>query len=275
MNLNIRNSKWNGLFSAVIASIILLNACNDKDDPGAGQQPVMPPASSMEPDFSYFNEENNPNGRVETVNNWLVAAANVTFYSSILGSHLVVPVTAYKVALQQEATFDTELDIWVWAYETTVGSAGTFQVRLTADVSNSGINWTGYISKEGSFEDFIWFEGTSEIGGEAGTWTLYENHTTGAEWLSAEWSKSDVEGKANVKFTVEAPGDHLGSSISYAINETEGFNRSVIIVDTNVDNTVTAHWNSETKIGRVKSPAHYQDEDFHCWDGTLQDTDCQ
>ncbi|XOV95033.1 MAG: hypothetical protein ACFHWX_10050 [Bacteroidota bacterium] len=271
MNIDFRRISF---LPVLLAGFILLNACNDDNDIAGGDPPVMPPASSLSPDFNYFKEGGDESGRVEVVNNWVYAATNVTVYSAILGTALIVPVTAYKVALEQDATFDTDLSGWVWSYDANVGSAGVFGVRLTAEISGTDVLWTGYVSKEGVFEDFIWFEGTSVIGGDSGSWTLFEGPGGSGAWLSATWEKSDVDGKANVTFTVDKAGDSQGSSISYSASTSGEFNRNVIITDTNADNVITVDWHSTEKNGRVKSQAQFQDDAFHCWDGTLNDVDC-
>ena len=262
------------ILSLLLAGLILFNACNEDGEMDGGDPPVMPPASSMSPDFNYFDEGGDESGRVDVVNSWVYAATNVTVYSAILGSTLIVPVTAYKVALTQDVTFDADLGLWIWAYDVNVGSAGEFSVKLTAEIHGAEVLWTGSISKAGVFENFVWFEGTSAINGESGSWTLYESFANPTPWLSAEWEKSDVDGKANVTFTVEKEGNSLNSSISYTASATGDFNRSVVIVDTHADNTITVDWHSVEKNGRVKSAAHFQDDAFHCWDSQLQDVDC-
>ncbi|MBV6642361.1 MAG: hypothetical protein KI791_16705 [Cyclobacteriaceae bacterium] len=262
------------ILSLLLAGLVLFNACNEDGEMDGGDPPAMPPASSMSPDFNYFDEGGDESGRVDVVNSWVYAATNVTVYSAILGSTLIVPVTAYKVALTQDVTFDADLGLWIWAYDVNVGAHGEFAVKLTAEIQGPDVIWTGSISKAGVFEDFVWFEGTSAINGESGSWTLYESFANPTPWLSAEWEKSDVDGKANVTFTVEKEGNSLNSSISYTASATGDFNRSVVIVDTHADNTITVDWHSVEKNGRVKSAAHFQDDAFHCWDSQLHDVDC-
>lgn len=253
----------------------MVTACNEDNDIDEGNPPVMPPASSLSPDFNYFlSEGGDESGRVEIVSSWVYAATNVTVYSAILGTALAVPVTAYRVALAQDPSFDADQRAWVWTYDVDLGPAGIFGVKLIGALSDDGVAWTGMISKEGLFEDFVWFEGTSALTGDSGSWVLYEGPDKSGAWLSAMWEKSEVEGKANVTFTVEKEGDGQGSSLSYSAFAEGDFNRKVIITDTNTENVVTAEWHSTEKNGRVKSLKHFQDEEFHCWDSQLQDADC-
>ncbi len=269
------DNKRTKIFSLLLAGLVLVTSCNEDNDIDQGTPPEMPPASSLAPDFNYFTGEGgDESGRVEVVSSWLYAATNVTVYSAILGTALIVPTTAYRVALEQTPTFDADLRAWVWAYDVNLNTAGVYGVKLTAELSEDGVTWTGYISKEGVFEDFVWFEGTSAIDGDSGSWTLYESPTNGNAWLSADWERSEVDGKANVTFTVEKTGDNLGSSLSYSAFAEGDFNREVIINNVSADNIITVKWHSSNKNGQVKSQAHFQDDAFHCWDSQLQDVDC-
>lgn len=251
----------------------LLFACTDNEaenEVQPSEKPVLPPAYSMAPDFSEFEDAEDGEGRVAAITNWTYAALNVSIYSKVLFSHLTVPMTAFKLALKQEATFDAESRLWVWEYDIEVPTRGFFHVKLTADV-NESVNWKGYISKEGVFTDFVWFEGTSEAKGKSGSWVLYQNHDTPSAWLSSKWTASDDLSTAT--FTVEAEGEHKGSFINYEVT-TSDLDRNVTISDTSTSNEIVVAWSSTTFEGRVKSEAHFGDNDYRCWDGKLQDTAC-
>jgi hypothetical protein len=255
---------------------ILLVSCNKDDEVDPGTTPALPPSSSMAPNFEDFsNNEGAGGGREMAVRNWVYAATSVGVYSGILSGALVVPVTAFKLAVNQEATFDTETKLWVWAYDISVPNNGSYSVKLTADVDGSDVAWTGYISKAGGFADFVWFTGESNFAANAGTWTLYEGPDKPDAWLSSEWSKSDVDGIADVTFTVEKEGDGFGSSISYMVDANADLDRNVTIVDTNTENSIDVQWNAENGNGRIKSEAFFEDNLYHCWDTTLNDVDCE
>ncbi len=52
------------------------------------------------------------------------------------------------------------------------------------------------------------------------------------------------------------------------------YNSYVNIFDSGVDKHSIIEWNNTTKIGRIKDPRHFDDENWHCWDGNYIDTDC-
>lgn len=261
----------------LLSFTILLGACSDKDDNvDPGTQPTMPPSSSMAPDFEEFEGgEGGSGGRTMVVRNWVYAATSVGVYTGILYGSLVVPVTAFKLAIEQEASFDAETRLWVWEYDISLAQKGDYSVRLTAGVDGSEVTWTGYISKAGGFSDFVWFTGESDLTANSGSWTLYEGPDKPNAWLSSEWSKSEVEGIANVEFTVEKEGNSFGSTIAYSVDASADLNRNVTIVDTNSENTIDVLWNSEEGFGKIKSEVFFKDNLYHCWDSTLNDVDCE
>ncbi len=259
-----------------MALVVLMVSCKDDDGVEPGATPALPPSSSMSPDFDGLGEDDSSEGgRVHLVRNWIYAATSVNVYSGILSGALAVPVTAFKLAIDQEATFDTENRLWVWEYEISVTGEGAYSIKLTADVDGSNVTWTGYVSKNGGFSNFVWFTGESDTEANEGSWTLYESPENPEAWLSSEWSKSEVEGIADVVFTVEKEGDGFGSTISYTASTDAELNRSVLIVDTNASNTIDVQWNKEEGFGKIKSEVFFEDSVYHCWDETRNDTDCE
>lgn len=261
------------LTAILFIPIILLMSCSDDD--GAfvqGAQPELPPQSSMAPDFSAFKD--GENGRLETTQNWPYAAINVGVYSVIIYASLAVPVTAFQFAVDQTPSFDSNTGLWEWEYDVDLQSKGQYNVRLTASVDNQDVDWKGYISKAGQFDNFVWFEGQSNLAADAGSWDLYESPNTPSKWLSVQWTKDESDATVNSSFTIEKEGDFKNSSISYSIDGNTPFDSHVTIVDTKNSNTVEIDWNSTTSVGRVKSPLKFGDELFHCWDANLTDTDC-
>ncbi|WP_370086123.1 hypothetical protein [Ekhidna sp.] len=259
------------ILAILLIPMTLLWSCSDDDGSAQDPQPNMPPESSMAPNFENFEDDG---GRMAAVNNWAYAATSVGVYSAILYSNLVVPVTAFRVGLNQNATYNTETELWIWEYDVNVAGKGSYNVRLTADVDGSDVDWTGYISLSGVFEDFVWFEGESNLEATAGSWTLYESPQSPSAWLTVNWTDNESTEVSTSTFTIQKAGDFFGSSISYEANANADYNRGVTIVDTNASNTIDVDWNHPSGEGRVKSEAHFQNTAYHCWDDTLNDTDC-
>lgn len=255
----------------ILIPVFILFSCAEEDAAfSIDTQPELPPSSSMAPDFSAFNEDN---GRLANVNNWAYAASNVGIYSAILYTNLAVPVTAFQLAINQEPTFNFETGLWIWSYDVSLAT-GNYNVELTANVSGITVDWIGYISLSESFDRFIWFEGESNLAADSGSWILYEGPESVSKWISVEWNRNIDNGTATSFFTIEKEGTFQNSSITYSIDASATFDRSVIIVDTNNSNTINTDWNSISSEGRVKSELWFNDSLFHCWDENLMDIDC-
>ncbi|WP_200975131.1 hypothetical protein [Echinicola sp. 20G] len=263
-----------GIFLAVL---VLLGSCTKDDEQPNGQQsekPTMPPESSMAPDMTMFDDQGSEGSREIAVGNWAYAAINVGVYSMILYSHLAVPVTAFKATVDVEAVYNESQELWVWEKGFQVEGKGSYEVRLTADVDGQEVAWTGYISGEG-VNNFVWFTGTSKLNGEMGAWELYESPSSSSVWLSNSWEYDHEAAKGTTTFTVEKEGENKGSSITYGVDGSMDMDRSVMINNVSSGDEIYVNWSKEGSYGRVMSEMHFDDELYHCWDASLQDTQCE
>ncbi|WP_375578680.1 hypothetical protein ABWH96_16865 [Marivirga tractuosa] len=267
------------LISLLFSVMVILASCNSDDENKQDPQPVLPPEYSMAPDFEDFQTDGNQ--RNQTIENWFYSAINVSVYSAILKGSLAIPVTAFKATISQDPFYDTEAGVWTWESSFSAHS-NDYSIRLTADVTNGNVEWKGYItststSSVSSFnppENFLWFEGESNLDGNSGSWTLIESPGNPNAWISTEWSRNEEQTEANATFTIEKEGDLNGSYIAYSRDENSDYNRSVEISNTQSGHLIEIDWNNELKFGRVKSENHFGDTDFHCWDENLQDVSC-
>ena len=257
--------------------MVMFASCNNDEAPMPQQseKPALPPEASMAPDMTMFDDEGQEQARLSAVTNWAYAAVNVGVYSSILYSHLVVPVTAFKATIGTEASFDEEAGLWVWEKDFDVEGHGSYDIRLTANVQDENVNWMGYISGEGNVDNFVWFTGTSNVTGEAGYWELFESPESPSVWLSNAWEYDKETGNGSTTFNVEKEGDNLGSSITYRIDNDMEMDRSVIISNTSLDNEILVNWSKADKYGQVKSESHFESSAYFCWDANLQNISCE
>ncbi len=268
------------VFSLVLSLMVILVSCNPDDENNQDPKPVMPPEYSMAPNFDDFQAEGNQ--RSQTIENWFYSAVNVGVYSTILKGSLAIPVAAFQATISQEPFYDTEAGVWTWESSFSAHS-NDYSIRLTADVVDSKVDWKGYITSTSTSsissyyppENFLWFEGQSNIDGNSGSWTLIDSPGNPSPWIRAEWSRNEEQTVGTATFTIEKEGELMGSYIAYGINENSGFNRSVEISNTQSGDLIEIDWNSELKFGRVKSESHFGDTNFHCWDKDLQDVSCE
>ncbi len=260
------------VFSLLLSLMVILVSCNPDEENSQDPKPVLPPEYSMAPNFDDFQAEGNQ--RNQTIENWFYSAVNVRVYSALLTGSLAIPVTAFKATVSQDPFYDTDAGVWTWENSFTA-NANDFSIRLTADVVNSNVDWKAYISSSSNnVEDFIWFEGQSNVSGNSGSWTLFESPQNPSAWISTAWSRNEDQTEVNATFTIEKEGESLGSYIDYSRDENSDYNRSVEISNTQSGHLITIDWNSELKDGRVMSENYFGDTDFHCWDENLQDVSC-
>jgi predicted small lipoprotein YifL len=267
--------------SLIIAfAVVTFWGCEKKGDP-----PALPPAESMTIDFSYFTSskksativpETKGNKAVENTN-WTVAATVAGVWNTILVTNLAIPVAAFNAAIENKASY-LENKKWQWSYSVNV-LAATYKARLTGQLLTDEVKWEMYISKEGvqPFAEFKWFEGTTSLDGKSGQWILTQSQAEQVPMLQIDWEKTGSE-IGSVIYTYIKTGEAFKDSyIEYGktTGDLDAF-YNVHFWETNrakfVD--VNIKWSTTLYNGRVKSLEYFQNENWHCWDGNGNDTDC-
>jgi len=260
--------KFLSVFLIIILSISILSNCK-KDKEVA---PVLPPQGSMTIDFSNFGTQKKSGdiifGQKGTENsNWEFAATVAGIWKMILSTTLIVPVTAFKLAVNQEPAYLSD-QTWQWSYNVSVAEA-TYKARLTGQVRTSDIVWKMYITKEGtdSFTEFLWFEGTSKPDGSSGTWTLNQSPTVQTALLEIEWTKTGSS-VGKIVYTYLKNDSFKDSYIEYGLttNDLNAYYAIYYYDSTKLDfSTVDVEWNTTTKNGRVKCLDYLGDDLWHYW----------
>ncbi|MEN8117379.1 MAG: hypothetical protein ABFS16_10390 [Bacteroidota bacterium] len=246
--------------------------------------PGIPSYETMIIDFGEMDDTNKSAELVESVankkTNWLVSATTVGVWSLILNTTLAVPVASFKESYGKSPV-KTGDDTWEWTY-TFEGLKITYNARLVGTVQGEYNKWEMYITKNGS-EEFLWFEGTSAEDNSSGIWILYHSPEYNEEVIKIDWKK-EGEDIAEVKYTYvrelnnnDEPDKLYGSYLAYGLRDAE-FNAFVHIHIFNEmydDFTDTyVEWSSADYSGRIKAEHFYQDTEWHCWDDTWKDIDC-
>lgn len=260
-------------FAVILVFVFSITAC--EKDKEADDSPEMPPEDAFVMDFSDFSNNKSQNKsaeNVETSVNFGYAALNVGVWNTLLSVGLAVPVTSYKVALDQKPS-KTAPNVWEWVYNFDVGSVG-HTARLEGTLTSTAIDWKMYISKDGFFEDFVWYTGQSQLDGKHGTWTLYKSPTENVELLDIEWNYDGDTGIKNIKYTnIETGSDANGGYILFGVDKEE-LNAYYDIYNTKKDETTNIRWSLTNKNGKVKAQHFFSDDTWHCWDTSQNDIDC-
>ncbi len=244
-----------------------------------GQKPDIPPLSTFELETSDFDASNKPGRMDNTFVNWTHSSVNVIVWQTILTVNLIVPVAAYKEALNQTPKWKGKKKGWVWAFSTNVGNH-KYTCRLHARHQNNGeVNWEMFLTQDGGFKDFKWYEGTSDLKNTYGNWLLYKNPSSAREYIKIEWKRNPTTGYEDIKYTNVLKDDNgKDSYIHYGRHNNIIYNCfydiSLRSNSQNTTNVINIEWHDENKEGRVKDPIKFLDSDWRCWGSTLKDEQC-
>jgi hypothetical protein len=252
-------------FAVLVA--ILLPACEkDKEE----EPPLLPPASSMVIDLSDFQQ----NTKSElTTWNWGNATLNVLVWSTAITFTLAVPVAAFWESFNHEGVYQGDKE-WVWSYNVTLLGV-IYKADLHGTLQDTSVLWEMYITKTDDYADFLWYYGEVNLDRTQGYWIMNENPQEPNELLRIDWTREANEETSAIKYTnVKPGGDENGGYIQYGKLSEGDYNCFYDVYIKSSNKLVNIQYNPETKEGRIKDPVTYGDDSWHCWDSTLQDTDC-
>jgi hypothetical protein len=257
------------LFSITLILLLssgLFTSCK-KDN---GDPPSLPPMESMTIDFSNFTSSKKGSDvlfdqkGIEN-SNWEFAASVAGIWNTILTINLAVPVTSFKLAVDQDPVF-LENKTWQWSYNVSVLGV-TYKARLTGQIMTSDVEWTMYVSSD-NISEFIWFKGTSELDGTGGRWTLNESADSPTPLLQIDWTKtSSIIG--SIKYTyVKNTLPFNTSYIEYGLTtgDLDAF-YTIHYYDnsTKAFSDVNIKWNTTTNNGSVSCSDYLEGKEY-CWD---------
>lgn len=226
-------------------------------------------------DFSDFQNQGNPAvaTTVAAVGlNWAWSAAVVGTWNVLLTVTMATPVAAFIAAINQTPT--VEDGAWVWSYSFQA-LAATHSARLEARPANNGVDWNMFISRSGSYTDFDWFDGFSNLSGTTGTWSLRLNPTDPTPFIDIDWNRDASGSTGDIRYTNAIPGNAENDAYIFA-GRTSGtpYDSFYQIYSAANDNLTEIEWNRTTKAGRVRDPNHFGNSDWRCWNGQLDDIAC-
>lgn len=258
--------------SLLLCCSFFLLACPPIDDEPA---PDIPPTASFSLNFEEFL--NDGTGKTTDIEesgpNHAFAATGVVIWNTILSVNLIVPVTAFRASFQHSPQYNEAEETWSWSYSFQANSI-THTAELKAFITGDLVNWAMHISKEGSYNNFQWFTGTSSLNNNSGTWRLNANPQNPTPFLAIDWIHNGDQA-TKVTYTSIVPNDEgNGSYITYGLTGNSDFDVFYNLYGAKEDNLIEIEWNRTLKAGRVKNPLHFGDEVWHCWDSLLQDIDC-
>jgi hypothetical protein len=254
---------------------ILLTSCKKKE----GDPPVLPPEESMVIDFSNFTPAAKSadfmlQKGTEDYNWSFAVLATATFRGA--SALLTIPVAAFRLAIDQTPVF-IENATWQWSYT----YLSTFNVRLTGKIRSSDVLWNMYVEKTGtgSFDEFLWYTGTSKLDGTGGEWELNLSNVYPDPFLKITWTRSGTT-ITSVKYTYirEYENDgttadmHNGSYITLSsISGTYDARFVISYYNGSAFSDAEIEWSTTGNNGRAKCLAYFGDTNWYVWDGSYLD----
>ncbi len=282
---------WLLLICSLAAAAVFLFACSEKDptEPEA-KAPQIPPVSTFLMDFGDFVATGlvhvSPDYEIYSLSdstilfktalsqdtyNW--AATHVGVWNLIVTVGMSVPAAAFVESFAHRPIQQPD-GSWIWSYDLTVDGA-QYSAALHGSIDNAGTEWEMTITKEGEYEDFLWYTGEADLFLTEGSWTLNKHPEDPIPLVGIAWHRSIADSTGDIKYTnIEPGGAENGGYIFYGTTPDTTYDAFYNIYNKGQDNLIDIEWNLATKDGRVKDGVHFQDEDWHCWDGQRQDIDC-
>ncbi len=267
----------------VPAFLVIQLGCSDESTgPDVSDAPEIPPQDTFLMDFSDFASSSvtafsfpaaaKPGEAMIKVN-WGWAALNVTFWNTIITVGLAVPVATFVESFNHEPTLQED-GSWLWTYSVSVGS-NVYTAALYGRFGGIGTTWEMYVSKQGDYQDFLWYTGEADLLLTHGSWRLYESPVEPHELLDIAWNRDVENATGDIKYTNIVPdGPENGGYIFYGITTEEPYDAFYDIYNKGDDNHTDIEWNRTSKDGRVRDIQHFSDDEWHCWDSDLEDVEC-
>ncbi|WP_141691483.1 hypothetical protein [Rhodohalobacter halophilus] len=260
-----------------IAGSLLLMSCSNTTGSFEDQPPHLPPAESMNMDFSLFEDENSDTGKEnlsinnESYSHFLNAAVRAAVLKTIVDVNLIIPKSLYIAAENADPELNEDGE-WTWTYSSQA-SGNTFNVRLVASESNGAISWQMYLTGSAmELDNILLFDGEVSPDGTEGRWTYYAifcDHA-GSAVSRVDWS---VDNEENLSLRLEVLSDrngNLGDYIEYIFDAPV---KTATYYNAGEDQLTEIEWNSETKAGFLIAP-NYNNGEQACWDSNFQNVEC-
>jgi hypothetical protein len=241
------------LLLVLVISLLTVAGCS-----GASGAPTIPPVESFVIPFEDF--ENSGTGGLiclDTGNqsNWNYAVGTVLTWGVILVTKLAVPVAALRASFQHTPVQQDD-GSWIWSYSVNIGNA-TYTAKLHGQFITEGIHWSMNISKEGEYEDFLWYYGECDLPATEGFWILKQSPSVPTDLLQIDWSRNISAGTYAIRYTNIIPADpNNGGYIDTQYTKGVPYNHIWDLYNKVADNHTYIEWSSTTGAGRVKNSNH-------------------
>lgn len=268
------------IFTALLIGLFFLTvSCEDSLTSFDEQPPELPPASSMEMDFTDFDQEHSNEfssmemaAESESYSNFGNAAIRALFMKAVVNVNLAIPKALLKAAEHADPELN-ENEEWVWSYSKTADNK-EFEVLLVAsmETENEAL-WQLFVTNpELGLDNHLFFEGMTTPDGKSGTWTYYQllGDEPGDAVSEVSWNVEDEDRRELRLEILSDRNGHMGDSIEY---EFDAPVKRATYYNAEQDETTEIVWNTETREGYLMAP-DYNEGEQACWDSGLANIPC-
>lgn len=257
------------LLLVLVISVLTVTGCSN-----ASAAPTIPPVETFVIPFEDFN---GTGGLIslETGNqsNWYYAAGTVVTWGAILVTKLAVPVAAFRASFQHTPVQQPD-GSWIWSYSVNI-SGSVYTVKLHGQFISEGVSWEMKISKEGEYQDFLWYYGENNLPATNGFWILKQSPADPTDLVRIDWSRNISAGTHAIRYTNIVPGGpENGGYIDTQYTKGIPYDHIWDMYNKSGDNHTYIEWSSTTGEGRVKGFNHFGNDDWHCWDSARINVAC-
>lgn len=267
--------KWLIALMCFLMASPFASGCGESPTGDDNTPPAVPPQGTMYVDFSFF--KTNPTDHPIQPDaaliklNFLTAFAVVTFFNAAVLIGLSIPAAATAAALSVEPTFESDAKFhWNFTYPET---NPTLTLELTARVLPATVEWEMRVTSVApALNDFLWYDGVSDLDGQSGTWQFYNLNqpTQNVETVFIEWEFVADDDHTLTFTNVHQGAQGFGDVLQYQVADEDV---SMIFYQAANDDSVHVNWNMTTGEGFIIAP-EYQDGQKACWDSTQNDVEC-
>ena len=259
------------LLLVLVIAVLTVTGCS-----GTSGAPTIPPEETFVIPFEHF-ESNGMDGLVsfETGNqsNRNYAALAVGIWSTIIRVGLAVPVAAFRASFHNIPLQQPD-GSWIWSYSVMIGGS-VYSAELHGQFITEGVHWDMRISKEGEYEDFLWYYGENSLPATEGFWILKQSPAVPTDLVRVDWSRNISAGTHAVRYTNIVPdGPENGGYIDTQYIKGVPYDHIWDMYNKGADNHTYIEWSSTTGEGRVKNSNYFHDDDWHCWDSARMNITC-
>lgn len=258
-------------FAVMLTATLMLSVISCDKEP-VDQKPQLPPVESLMMDFSDFDEQPAVSkGSVSTYQNFTRAYLSVGIVNLSLGVVSALPVAAYAHALQHEAEYMGDNN-WEWSYNFMLNGVNYSAILTAHRISNE--EFTVDMTIADGEQSVKWFDGVVRYDHTSADWTIYRDGSIPV--LAIAWNKDFETEAADLTYTyIEPDQAESGSYVMWEYIPGADFDSEYTV--SLAAGQTSIQWNTTSISGRIKEPAFFGDDAWHCWDSKANgfaDMDC-